>query len=204
MRRGEELRPMPGNDRRHARRSGRGEKAAEGGIESPAPSPRASLPGNPDVIRALNRVLKNELTAINQYFLHSRMLADWGLCVLAKYEYDQSLDEMKHADRLIRRTLFLGGLPNLQDLGKLLVGEDVKDVLDCDLKLEQRSLPDLNESVALCERVGDYVSRDLFVDILESEEEHIDWLQTQFRLIEQMGLQNFVQLQTKPNESGAG
>lgn len=132
------------------------------------------------------------------------MLADWGLSVLAKYEYDQSLDEMKHADRLIRRILFLGGLPNLQDLGKLLVGEDVSDVLGCDLKLEQRSLPDLNESVALSERVGDYVSRDLFVDILESEEEHIDWLQTQFRLIEQMGFANFVQLQTKPNESGAG
>ncbi|MGH6876661.1 MAG: ferritin-like domain-containing protein, partial [Rhizomicrobium sp.] len=107
-------------------------------------------------------------------------------------------------DRLVRRTLFLGGLPNLQDLGKLLVGESVTDVLGCDLKLEQSSLADLQGAVALCERVGDYVSRELFVDILESEEEHIDWLQTQFRLIEQMGLANFVQLQTKANESGAG
>lgn len=195
---------MPGNHRRHAQRGGQGEAASKGGIEAPGPVLRASLPGHPDVITALNRVLKNELTAINQYFLHSRMFADWGLSILAKYEYDQSLDEMKHADRLIRRILFLGGLPNLQDLGKLLVGESVKDALDGDLKLEQRSLPDLNEAVALCERVSDYVSRDLFVDILEGEEEHIDWLQTQFRLIEQMGLANFVQLQTKPNESGAG
>jgi bacterioferritin len=111
---------------------------------------------------------------------------------------------MKHADRLIRRILFLGGLPNLQDLGKLLVGEGVKDVLDCDLRLEQHSLPDLHRAAGLCERVGDYVSRELFVQILKSEEEHIDWLQTQFRLIEQMGLENFVQLQTRPNESGAG
>ena len=162
------------------------------------------MPGDPDIIRSLNLVLKNELTAINQYFLHSRMLADWGLSVLAKVEYDQSLDEMKHADRLIRRILFLGGLPNLQDLGKLLVGESVRDILDCDLRLEQRALPDLHSAAGLCERVGDYVSRELCVQILESEEEHIDWLQTQFRLIEQMGLENFVQLQTKPNESGAG
>lgn len=132
------------------------------------------------------------------------MFADWGLSILAKAEYDQSLDEMKHADRLIRRILFLGGLPNLQDLGKLLVGESVKDVLDCDLRLEQGSLPDLHNAAGLCERVGDYVSRELFVQILKSEEEHIDWLQTQFRLIEQMGLENFVQLQTKPNDPGAG
>lgn len=131
------------------------------------------------------------------------MFADWGLSILAKYEYEQSVDEMKHADCLIKRILFLGGLPNLQDLGKLLVGEDVRDALDCDLKLEQRSLPELRAATGLCERVGDYVSRDLFVGILESEEEHIDWLQTQFRLIEQMGLANFVQVQTRPNESGA-
>ena len=174
------------------------------GVEAaPGPSPKASLPGNPDVIRALNLVLKNELTAINQYFLHSRMFADWGLSILARHEYEQSVDEMKHADRLIRRILFLGGLPNLQDLGKIRVGEEVKEALACDLKLEQLSLPDLREATALCERVSDYVSRELFVDILESEEEHIDWLQTQFRLIEQMGMANFVQLQTKPNESGA-
>jgi len=132
------------------------------------------------------------------------MLADWGLSALAEKEYDESVDEMKHADRLIRRILFLGGLPNLQDLGKLLVGESVKDLLGCDLKLEQRSLPDLHDAIALCERVGDYVSRELFLDILESEEEHIDWLQTQFRLIEQMGLENFVQLQTRANEPASG
>jgi bacterioferritin len=194
---------MPGNDRRHAGRGGHGDAAADGGLEQvPGPAPRASLPGNSDVIRALNSVLKNELTAINQYFLHSRMLGDWGLSIFAKAEYEESVDEMKHADRLIRRILFLGGLPNLQDLGKLFVGENVQDVLACDLRLEQNSLPDLQAGIALCERVGDYVSRELFVAILESEEEHIDWLQTQFRLIEQMGLQNFVQLQTKPNESG--
>jgi len=194
---------MPGNDRRHASRSGSGQPPSQGGLDERGPLPRASLPGNPDVIRALNAVLKNELTAINQYFLHSRMLADWGLSRLAKAEYDQSVDEMKHADRLAKRILFLGGLPNFQDLGKLLIGEEVKDVLDCDLKLELHSLPDLKHGVSLCEGVGDYVSRDLFVEILESEEEHIDWLQTQFRLIEQMGLENFVQLQTKANESGA-
>jgi bacterioferritin len=131
------------------------------------------------------------------------MLADWGLSRLAKAEHDQSIDEMKHADKLAKRILFLGGLPNFQDLGKLLIGEEVRDVLDCDLKLEERSLPDLRNGAGLSERVGDYVSRDLFVDILESEEEHIDWLQTQFRLIEQMGLANFVQLQTQANESGA-
>jgi len=194
---------MPGNDRRHASRSGSGDSSAKSGLDAPGPEPRASLPGNPDVIRSLNAVLRNELTAINQYFLHSRMLADWGLSHLAKAEYDQSMDEMKHADRLAKRILFLGGLPNFQDLGKLLIGEELSDVLGCDLKLELRSLLDLKDGVALSERVGDYVSRDLFVDILESEEEHIDWLQTQFRLIEQMGLANFAQLQTKPNESGA-
>jgi bacterioferritin len=161
------------------------------------------LQGDPGVIRSLNLVLKNELTAINQYFLHSRMLADWGLSVLAHKEYEESVDEMKHADRLIKRILFLGGLPNLQDLGKLRIGEDVKETLDCDLQLELASLPELNRAIALCEQVGDYVSRELFVDILESEEEHIDWLQTQFRLIEQIGIENFVQLQTKANESGA-
>jgi bacterioferritin len=194
---------MPGNDRRHGGRSGRGSAPADGGVEQAAgPEPRASLSGNPDVIRALNVVLRNELTAINQYFLHSRMLGDWGLSILAKKECEESVDEMKHADRLIRRILFLGGLPNLQDLGKLFVGEDVEDVLGCDLRLEQNSLPDLQSAIKLCERVDDFVSRELFVHILESEEEHIDWLQTQFRLIEQMGLQNFVQLQTRPNESG--
>jgi bacterioferritin len=161
------------------------------------------MPGDADVIGFLNLVLKNELTAINQYFLHSRMLADWGLSILAKKVYDESVDEMKHADRLIQRVLFLGGLPNLQDLGKLLIGENVVEVIACDLRLEQRAHPDLKHAIAHCEKVRDYVSRELFVRILESEEEHIDWLQTQLRLIEQMGMENFVQLQTKPNESGA-
>jgi bacterioferritin len=159
--------------------------------------------GDGEVIKFLNLVLKNELTAINQYFLHSRMLADWGLSILAKKEYDESIDEMKHADRLIQRVLFLGGLPNLQDLGKLMIGENVSEVIHCDLKLEQKAHPDLKHGIAHCEKIGDYVSRELFVHILENEEEHIDWLQTQLRLIEQMGLENFVQLQTKPNETGA-
>ena len=130
------------------------------------------------------------------------MLADWGLSELAKKEYDESIDEMKHADRLIQRILFLGGLPNLQDLGKLLIGENVQEVLRCDLTLEQRAAGELKTAVAHCESVRDFVSRELFVDILENEEEHIDWLQTQFRLIEQMGIENYVQLQTKPNASG--
>lgn len=146
-------------------------------------------------------VLKNELTAINQYFLHSRMLADWGLSELARKEYEESIDEMKHADKLIKRVLFLGGLPNLQDLGKLMIGEDVPEVIKCDLALEMKGLPDLKRAIAHCETVRDFVSRELFTNILESEEDHIDWLQTQLRLIDQMGSQNFIQLQTKPNEA---
>ena len=159
------------------------------------------MKGDKEVIKFLNQVLKNELTAINQYFLHSRMLRQWGLSKLAAYEYKESIDEMKHADKLIKRVLFLGGLPNLQDLGKLMIGENVAEVLKCDLSLEMIGLPDLKMAIAHCETVKDYISRELFTDILESEEEHIDWLQTQMRLIEQMGIENFVQLQTKPNES---
>ncbi len=191
---------MPGNDRRNA---GRGAEPRADGQSGLGPAPTASLRGDAEIIRFLNTVLKNELTAINQYFLHSRMLADWGLSELAKKEYEESVDEMKHADRLIRRILFLGGLPNLQDLGKLMIGENLKEVLGCDLKLEQDSLPDLHAAIARCETVGDYVSRELFVKILESEEEHIDFLQTQFRLIEQMGIENFAQLQTRPNATGS-
>jgi len=194
---------MPGNDRKNAgRRRSAPPPAASGGV-APGPEPHASVAGDPETIRLLNVILKNELTAINQYFLHSRMLADWGLSHLAKKEYDESVDEMKHADGLIKRILFLGGLPNLQDLGKLLIGENVREIITCDLSLEMMSYPELKLAIAHCENIKDYGSRELFVHILESEEEHIDWLQTQLRLIEQMGLQNFVQLQTRPNESGA-
>src|SRR5882757_1511414 len=196
---------MPRDNRRNAGAKPGSTVPSRGvsGGGAPGPEPHASITGDPVTISFLNKVLKNELTAINQYFLHSRMLADWGLSILAKKEYDESIDEMKHADRLIQRVLFLGGLPNLQDLGKLMIGENVEEVIHCDLKLEQCAHPDLKTAIAHAEKVNDYVSRELFVHILENEEEHIDWLQTQLRLIEQMGVQNFVQLQTKPNENGA-
>ena len=152
-------------------------------------------PQDPKIIEYLNQVLKNELTAINQYFLHARMFKDWGLKELGEHEYHESVDEMKHADALIERILFLDGLPNLQDLGKLMVGEDVPDMLRCDLKLENDAMPVLRECVAYAESVGDYVSRELFEDILTSEEEHVDWLETQLELIDKTGLQNYLQSQ---------
>ena len=153
------------------------------------------MKGDADVIAHLNKILKNELTAINQYFLHSRMLRDWGVSELAKKEHDESIEEMHHADWLIERILFLEGLPNVQNLGKVMIGEDVQEILECDLKLEHLAHPDLKTAISHCEKVGDYVSRELLEDILESEEEHIDFLETQLELIDRVGLQNYQQSQ---------
>lgn len=151
------------------------------------------MKGDAKVIEFLNQALANELTAINQYFLHSRMYRNWGYNELAEHEYKESIDEMKHADRLIERILFLEGLPNLQKLNKLLVGETPREVLACDLNLEQEALPTLKSAIAHCEQIGDYVSRELFAAILESEEEHIDWLETQLGLVGQLGEAGYFQ-----------
>ena len=158
------------------------------------------MQGNATVLRHLNVVLKNELTAINQYFLHSRIFDNWGLPRLGEHSRKESIDEMKHADRLIERILFLDGLPNLQDLSKLLIGENVTEALQCDLKLELQAHPDLRSAIADCESTGDYVSRELFSQILVSEEEHIDWLETQLALIQRVGLENYCQSQMKEGE----
>ena len=158
------------------------------------------MKGDPKVIDYLNEVLKNELTAINQYFLHYRMLNHWGIEKLAKFEYEESIDEMKHADKVAERILFLDGLPNFQLLGRLKIGETVEEILKADLELEYEALPVLRDGIAHCETVRDFVTRDLFQAILDSEEEHVDTLETQFEMIERMGIQNYVQLQSKARE----
>jgi bacterioferritin len=153
------------------------------------------MKGEQKIIEHLNRVLKNELTAINQYFLHSRIFKDWGLTKLADHEHAESLDEMKHADQVIERTLFLDGLPNIQDIGKVMIGENVKEALECDLKLEMMAIPDLRAAVSDAEELKDFVSRDLFRSILDAEEEHVDWLETQLDLVEKIGVENYLQSQ---------
>jgi bacterioferritin len=153
------------------------------------------MKGDIKVIELLNKALGNELIAINQYFLHAKMYKDWGMINLADYEYHESIDEMKHADMLVDRILFLEGLPNMQDLGALRIGEDTKEMLECDLSLEYDAVPDLKQGIVHAEKVGDFISRDLFKNILDSEEEHIDWLEAQLGLIEKMGIENYIQAQ---------
>jgi bacterioferritin len=160
------------------------------------------MKGDPKVVEVLNETLKNELTAINQYFLHYRMLEHWGIEKLAKHEYAESIDEMKHADRLAQRILFLDGLPNFQLLGRLRIGETVEEVLKADLALEDEAIPQLRDGIAYCESVKDFISRDLLQSILDSEEEHVDFLETQFEMIKRMGIQNYVQLNSRAAGEG--
>jgi bacterioferritin len=159
------------------------------------------MQGDSKVIDYLNQALLNELTAVNQYWLHYRLLDHWGIAKLAKFERGESIDEMKHADRLAERILFLNGLPNFQALGRLKIGESVEEVLRADLALENEAIPQLREAIAHCESVRDFVSRDLLADILNNEEEHVDVIETQFEMIERMGLQNYIQLNSEARES---
>jgi len=191
---------MPRNDRNNASGARGAGNAPGGGVKGPGPS---ALRNDPKTIEFLNRILKNELTAINQYFLHSRMLANWGVSELSKKEYEESIDEMKHADSLVQRILFLGGLPNLQYLDKLLIGETVEEVINCDLAFEYKALADLREAIAYAESIQDYGTRTLYEGILTSEEDHIDYLQTQARLIGTIGLADYIQVQTQPNAAYA-
>lgn len=154
-----------------------------------------TLPQHPEIITALNGILKNELSGINQYFLHARMLKNWGISKLADHEYKESIDEMRHADKIVERVLFLGGLPNLQDIGKLFIGETVEEILKCDLKLEHMAHAALKAAITLCESKEDYVTADLLHQIISSEEEHIDYIQQQLKLIEAMGLSVYLQTQ---------
>ncbi|WP_323840506.1 bacterioferritin [Photorhabdus africana] len=158
------------------------------------------MKGDKKMIAHLNKLLGNELVAINQYFLHARMFKNWGLTRLNDKEYHESIDEMKHADRYIERILFLEGIPNLQDLGKLNIGEDIEEMLKSDLQLELQGAKDLKEAIAYADSIHDYVSRDLMIDILDEEEKHIDWLENQFELIERMGIQNYTQAQILEGE----
>ncbi|MBU0799757.1 MAG: bacterioferritin [Alphaproteobacteria bacterium] len=158
------------------------------------------MKGDKKVIETLNLSLKGELTAINQYFLHARMLEDWGVTKMAKHEYEESIEEMKHADIIIKRLLLIGGLPNLQDLEKLYIGQNVKEVLECDLKLEERGIANYRAGIKVCEEAGDYTSADILKAILADEEGHQDHLETQMKLIETMGIQNYILMQSGPNE----
>lgn len=197
---------MPRNNRSNAGRGGQRRAAAAASSRVAPRLPRSGTDtpqrGDDRTLEYLNRVLRNELTAINQYFLHSRMLDDWGVRHLGKHEHDESIDEMKHADRLIQRILFLGGLPNLQDLDKLRIGENVREIIVCDLALEEKARADLLPAIAHTFEMGDHVTRNLFERILESEEEHIDYLETQLRLIESTGIENYIQSNSGPAAPG--
>lgn len=162
------------------------------------------MKGDSKVLQHLNKILKNELTAINQYFLHSRILEDWGVTKMAKHEYDESIEEMQHADELIKRILLLEGLPNLQDLNRLRIGENVKEIIECDMEMEGGAISDLREAIKIAESAQDYISRDLLIKILGDEENHYDQLETDLHSIEIQGIENFIQLQSGSKEETAG